>query len=836
MMYNMDNNVRGCPCGKKEEAIPMARKWLSGALAFAMIFGCSAPVALAEETPVEVVEVEQESLEGVEQYTVYAPSVSTNTVTFSKPNQTVEIFVSDVGDDADIDSVVETGAQTSVTYDKDSKKLIFTSKANFNASSDGKTVTVTFKAKQGSTDSYVGTLTFTIKYGAPVTITMPNADSLDDKKLAVGSSTAGLDIKVSTANTAPDVKVTLSDNAKDYFDYTVSKDADNQKTTVKFTAKAVMSADAIKQMTDTGLYPQARIEATSGGVTEKATWTLPFTKAADYTLAPVAITMTASPVGAVDVNKPVSLAVKVEVTDGFGGTKTDDDYPVEWTVNGVKPDDENKIVDSLGNTLATLTPESGITAAKFVGQKAGKYTIEVKAGDVTATRTITVNNADLVYADDADPFFYTDANDVKGSVVDQKIEKNALVGGTVDLSDMLVGAWVEGKISEVGYNISEFGGVLTLSVDSVEAGGSTYKTEAAKGIAKIDGQVITLADSDDTAMAQLLEAAGDGDIIVNIKGSVKYADGSSQDLYNTIRVVIGKPSENVKTIEYYVDGKKVGTYVVKGAADGKDLDEAISLPVMTVGKPVTVSIKVMDEKGYVAGISQRAIFDIKNYDPNDDTVYATIDQNTGVLTPVSVSTGKAYLTIVPVAYTAADKSAALYIEADPNATPEPSPTAAPSPTTEPSTTPEPSPTAAPVVRTGVVVNVSSNLNIRAAANTSSTVVTKVKNGTNLIILGEEGNFYKVQLADGKIGYASKDYVRETTDTPVQPTGDYAIVTTSGGRLNMRQTAGGAVITSIANGTRVDVISEGSEWTLIKYNGRQGYVSTAYLTIYHGAVG
>ena len=100
---------------------------------------------------------------------------------------------------------------------------------------------------------------------------------------------------------------------------------------------------------------------------------------------------------------------------------------------------------------------------------------------------------------------------------------------------------------------------------------------------------------------------------------------------------------------------------------------------------------------------------------------------------------------------------------------------------QPTEAPTVAPTEKPAERTGVVVNVSSNLNIRAAANTSSTVVTKVKNGTNLVILGEEGNFYKVQLADGKIGYASKDYVRETTDTPVQPTGDYAIVTTKGGR-------------------------------------------------------
>ena len=48
----------------------MTRKLLSGVLAFAMVFGCTAPVALAEDTTVEE----------VEQYTVYAPSLSKDTV------------------------------------------------------------------------------------------------------------------------------------------------------------------------------------------------------------------------------------------------------------------------------------------------------------------------------------------------------------------------------------------------------------------------------------------------------------------------------------------------------------------------------------------------------------------------------------------------------------------------------------------------------------------------------------------------------------------------------------------------------------------------------------
>ena len=49
----------------------MTRKLLSGVLAFAMVFGCTAPVALAEDTTVEE----------VEQYANLLPSLEKSEIT-----------------------------------------------------------------------------------------------------------------------------------------------------------------------------------------------------------------------------------------------------------------------------------------------------------------------------------------------------------------------------------------------------------------------------------------------------------------------------------------------------------------------------------------------------------------------------------------------------------------------------------------------------------------------------------------------------------------------------------------------------------------------------------
>lgn len=59
-------------------------------------------------------------------------------------------------------------------------------------------------------------------------------------------------------------------------------------------------------------------------------------------------------------------------------------------------------------------------------------------------------------------------------------------------------------------------------------------------------------------------------------------------------------------------------------------------------------------------------------------------------------------------------------------------------------------------RTGVVN--ATNLNIRLGASLERDIITTVPNGVRLTLLDELNGWYKVQLSDGKIGWASGDYI------------------------------------------------------------------------------
>ena len=67
-------------------------------------------------------------------------------------------------------------------------------------------------------------------------------------------------------------------------------------------------------------------------------------------------------------------------------------------------------------------------------------------------------------------------------------------------------------------------------------------------------------------------------------------------------------------------------------------------------------------------------------------------------------------------------------------------------------------------------------------------------------------------------------------------GSTAYVNTSGGSLNMRASIGGSVIAQLPRGTQVTVISQTNGWSYISVNGRNGYVSSRYLSSTNGSSG
>ena len=119
--------------------------------------------------------------------------------------------------------------------------------------------------------------------------------------------------------------------------------------------------------------------------------------------------------------------------------------------------------------------------------------------------------------------------------------------------------------------------------------------------------------------------------------------------------------------------------------------------------------------------------------------------------------------------------------------------------------------------------VDGNLNVRNTPGMDGEIVGKMTNYAACEILGEENGWYKVEYESGRYGYSSKSYI-----TPITAS-EYKTVKTTSGRLNVRKSAGGEIINSLASGSKVAVLSTSGGWSKVVYNGSSiGFVSSNYL--------
>lgn len=126
---------------------------------------------------------------------------------------------------------------------------------------------------------------------------------------------------------------------------------------------------------------------------------------------------------------------------------------------------------------------------------------------------------------------------------------------------------------------------------------------------------------------------------------------------------------------------------------------------------------------------------------------------------------------------------------------------------------------------GIVKVSYGKLNVRSSASTSSQIISTLSNGTNISIINENGNFYKVQYAPGKTGYCHKDYVSKIA-------GSYgAYVNTSSTGLNVRSgpSTSYSVKDLLSKGENVVVLSSHGSFVKILYKGTSvGYTSAQYI--------
>ena len=157
------------------------------------------------------------------------------------------------------------------------------------------------------------------------------------------------------------------------------------------------------------------------------------------------------------------------------------------------------------------------------------------------------------------------------------------------------------------------------------------------------------------------------------------------------------------------------------------------------------------------------------------------------------------------------------------------------------TTPEKSSTPESTQKTGIV-NVSSSLNVRSGASTSSKVIGSLSGNSKVTIVGEEGAFYKIEYK-GSHGYVAKEYIKDITGsnnsnqgttTPEKPstpetTQKTGIVNVSSS-LNVRSRASTSskVIGSLSGNSKVTIVGEEGAFYKIEYKGSHGYVAKEYI--------
>jgi len=139
---------------------------------------------------------------------------------------------------------------------------------------------------------------------------------------------------------------------------------------------------------------------------------------------------------------------------------------------------------------------------------------------------------------------------------------------------------------------------------------------------------------------------------------------------------------------------------------------------------------------------------------------------------------------------------------------------------------------------------SGSLNMRAKANSKSTVIAKIPNGT-VVDVEETGETWSVVIFKEKSGYVKTQFLtpyseeeeaerkrREEELRKLLPNAGFGWIETESGSLNIRKKMDGEsdVVGRVPNGAVVETEEITELWSRIAYKGKNGYVKTEYLRL------
>ena len=126
------------------------------------------------------------------------------------------------------------------------------------------------------------------------------------------------------------------------------------------------------------------------------------------------------------------------------------------------------------------------------------------------------------------------------------------------------------------------------------------------------------------------------------------------------------------------------------------------------------------------------------------------------------------------------------------------------------------------------VKASGTLNMRSAANRSSSIKAILHNGATVAIDSYGSVWTKISIA-GLTGYVQTQYL--TVSEPAVPAYSSRYVVTSSGSLNMRMEASASsnIVLTIPRHAEVKLMQSGSTWSRVVWQGVIGYVQSSYLS-------
>ncbi len=120
----------------------------------------------------------------------------------------------------------------------------------------------------------------------------------------------------------------------------------------------------------------------------------------------------------------------------------------------------------------------------------------------------------------------------------------------------------------------------------------------------------------------------------------------------------------------------------------------------------------------------------------------------------------------------------------------------------------------------------SSLKLRTGPSTGYDTITTLSSGTVLSVEGESGDWYYVELSNGRKGYVSKEYVKKGT-------GAKTCTIISDGTLNVRKGPGTNydVVATLNKSDVVSLLDDSSKWFKIRTAaGKEGYVNSDYVKV------